>query len=544
MSEWWKEQVVYQIYPRSFKDGNGDGIGDIPGIISKLDYLDSLGVGVIWLSPVYKSPNRDNGYDISDYMDINPEYGTMEDMTQLIKEASEHGIRIIMDLVINHTSDRHEWFQKSRAGEVPYKDYYIWKPGKKNGGPPNNWTGFFAENCWEFDPERGEYYMHLFAKEQPDLNFRNPGVLEEVKTIMEFWLEKGVAGFRCDVINLIWKTSYKDGKKRLALTGREHYISQEGVHGILRTLRSGVLDKYDCFTVGETVFVTPAEARKLCGSDRGELDMVFSFEHMEADQFFIKWFPRKFNLRRFASAIVKWQKALEWNANYLENHDQPRSVSRFGNVEKYRESSAKMLAVLLFTLKGTPFIYQGQELGMTNYDFTDMGQIKDIEAKNLWEKAKGLHIPEWYRWKMIRRGCRDHARTPMQWDKTENAGFTSGSPWLAVNENYSDINAKSQLGKKNSVWSFYRDMLELRRKSKILKYGDFSPIAAKRGVFAYRRSIDKGSCTVILNFTKKVRKFKMKGSVILSNYGRNRYKGFLEPYEAVILKNTRDNGGK
>lgn len=294
MIKWWKERVVYQIYPRSFKDTNGDGIGDIQGIIRHLDELSDLGVGIIWLSPVYPSPNADYGYDISDYYDINPEYGTMADMELLIKEANKRDIRIIMDLVINHTSDEHAWFQQSRDKNSPYRDYYIWRPGK-NGKPPNNWTGFFAEDCWEYDDKSGEYYLHLFSKKQPDLNYNNPKVLEEVKNILRFWLDKGISGFRCDVINLLYKTSLKDGKKRLALTGSEHYISQEGTHEILRSLRCDVLDHYDCFTVGETVFVTPETAKDLCDAKRGELDMLFSFEHMEVDQFYVKWFKRKYD---------------------------------------------------------------------------------------------------------------------------------------------------------------------------------------------------------------------------------------------------------
>lgn len=535
MSEWWKEKVVYQIYPRSFKDTNGDGIGDIPGIISKLDYLKNLGIGIIWLSPVYQSPNKDNGYDISDYRKINPEYGTMDDMKELIYKADKLGIKIVMDLVINHTSDQHVWFQKSRRKEQPYKDYYIWQPGK-NGKPPNNWTGFFAEGCWEYDCQRKEYYLHLFAKAQPDLNFKNPLVIEEVKAIMKFWLDLGVSGFRCDVINLLWKSSLKDGKKRLALTGREYYISQEENHPILQSLAKEVLDQYDCFTVGETVFITPIEARKLCERKKRELDMIFAFEHMETDQFFIKWFPRKFKPHRFAKALVKWQKELKWNANYLENHDQPRSVSRFGDDVKYHEQSAKMLAVLLLTLRGTPFIYQGQEIGMTNFNFTDMNQIEDIESKNLWEKAKELHIPLWYRWKMIRRGARDHARTPMQWDNSKNAGFTQGEPWIAINNRYESINAKNQQDNPNSILNFYKKLIDFRAQNHVLLKGDFEPVKMLKGVFAYRRKLGNEKLIIALNFTSRQKKFTATGEIILSNYSKRKYNGFLNPYEAVIIK--------
>ena len=535
MADWWREKVVYQIYPRSFQDTNGDGIGDIAGIISHLDDLIDLGIGIIWLSPVYCSPNEDNGYDISDYRGINPEYGTMSDMDMLIMEAEKRDIKIIMDLVINHTSDQHEWFQRSRDINSEYRDYYFWRPGK-NGKLPNNWTSFFAEECWEYDEKSGEYYLHLFAKGQPDLNYHNPKVLEEIKDIMKFWLDKGIAGFRCDVINIIWKSSLDNGKKKIALTGSEHYISQEGNHDILRTLREDVLSDYDCFTVGETVMVTPKMARDLCNSDRGELDMVFSFEHMDTDQWFVKWFPRKFNPKRFFKTVVKWQNQLEWNANYFENHDQPRSVSRFGNDIQFHEKSAKMLAVMLLTLRGTPYIFQGQEIGMTNYPFSGLDEIEDIESHNLITLAKKLHIPGWYRKKMLMRGCRDHSRTPVQWDDSKNAGFTKGKPWLVINENHKSINMNMQKRNPDSIRSFYKKIITARSNSNILLEGGFEAVEIKKDTFIYKRKLNGKSITIALNFSKRFHTVEVKGKQILSNYDTDSFGGTLRPYEAVILE--------
>ena len=534
--QWWKEQVVYQIYPRSFRDSNGDGIGDIPGIISKLDVLSDLGVGVLWLSPVYCSPNEDNGYDISDYREINPEFGTMADMERLIAEAGKRNIRIVMDLVINHTSKEHAWFVKSRNKKSPYRDYYIWRPGKGKGKPPNNWSSFFAEDCWEFDAQNGEYYLHLFARGMPDLNYHNPRVIEEIKDILRYWLDKGVAGFRCDVINVIYKTSLEDGKEKLILTGSEHYISQPGCHEILRQLRREVLDHYDCFTVGETVFVTPQMGRDLCAPERRELDMIFSFEHMETDQIVVKWFKTRFRPQKFARVIAKWQQSLAWNANYLENHDQPRSVSRFGDNGRYWEKSAKLLATMLLTLRGTPFLYQGQEIGMTNFDYTSLEQIRDVESHNVYRLAKRLHFPQSYRWRMIQRTGRDNARTPMQWDNTKNAGFTAGMPWIGVNANYNRINMAAQMEDQDSVRSYYKRLIALRRSAPALLYGDFTPLVMGKRLFAYRRALEGTTYTVLLNFSKQTVRAAFAGKPVFSNYPIEEYGGSLRPYEAVILK--------
>lgn len=535
MSKWWQQRVVYQIYPRSFQDSNGDGIGDIPGIISRLDYLKDLGVGILWLSPVYPSPNADNGYDISDYQGIHPEYGTMADMECLIAEAEKRDIKIIMDLVINHTSDEHPWFVQSRDKNSPYRDYYIWKPG--NGSKaPNNWTSFFAEDCWELDEKSGEYYLHLFAKKQPDLNWRNPKVMQEIQNILRFWLDKGIAGFRCDVINILYKSSLSNGKKRFALTGCEHYLSQEGTHEILRTLRREVLSNYDCFTVGETVFVTPTQAHELCDESRQELNMIFSFEHMETDRWFVKWFRRKFSAERFGKTIAKWQNTLEWNANYFENHDQPRSVSRFGDDGTYWSQSAKLLCTLLLTLRGTPYIYQGQEIGMTNFDFTTMDQVMDVESHNIYRLAKRLRLPANYIWKMMQHCSRDNARTPMQWSAQTGAGFTAGTPWLGINKNHVRINAASQADDCASILHHYQRMIALRAGSDILISGNFTLLAATNTLFAYRRALDGRPLTILCNFAAKPTKANYPGNVLLSSACRSTYDGILQPYEAVILQ--------
>lgn len=534
--EWWKDTLVYQIYPRSFQDSNGDGIGDIPGIISRLDHLQELGAGAIWLSPVYPSPNDDNGYDISDYKNINPEYGTLEDMDRLILESKRRGIRVLMDLVINHTSTKHEWFEKSRRRIEPYTDYYYWAPAGPDGGLPNNWTGFFGEDCWQWDDVRGEYYLHLFARTQADLNYHCPQVLDEVKRILRFWLDRGVAGFRCDVINLLWKDSLADGEKRLALTGLEHYLSLEGTHNILRQLRK-VLDGYKAFTVGETVFVTPDMARDLCAPGRGELDLLFSFEHMETDQYFIKWLKRDFRAKRFFEALIKWQKELPWNAIYLENHDQPRSIPRFG-CDGYWRESGKLLATLLLTLRGTPFVYQGQEIGMVDFDFDGVDQLNDVESRNVNRILSAYHVPEGLKWRIISRTSRDNARTPMQWDDGPNAGFTTADrAWLRVNRNYHFINLADQESDPDSIWSWYKDLARLRREREVLRRGDFLWLEYTHKVFVYRRRLGAESVTVALNFSNRSARVGSRGSLLRSNYQREEFDGRLNPWEAVILEN-------
>lgn len=532
---WWKQKIIYQIYPMSFCDSNCDGIGDLPGIISRLDYLQRLGVGALWLSPVYPSPNKDNGYDISDYCEIHPNYGTLADMDRLIAEAKKRDIRIIMDLVINHTSDRHEWFQKSRRREEPYTDFYIWRKGEK-GKKPTNWGSFFGEDCWEYDKVRGEYYLHLFAKEQPDLNYHNEKVIAAIEDVMRFWLDRGVAGFRCDVINIIYKETIKNGRWRPALTGCEYYLSTPGCHRVLHRLNRDVLSRYDAFTVGETVFVTPKMADDLVNPQREELCTVFSFEHMETDCFKIKWFLRKFKPDRFFACLTKWQNALPWNTVYFENHDQPRSVSRYGNDAEYRDQSAKALATLLLTLRGTPFLYEGEEIGMTNFDFPDMEKVRDVESINIWNMGKRLHLPYGLRWRMIKTKSRDNARTPMQWDDSINGGFSAGMPWLSVNGNYPRINVKRQEDDPGSVLSYYRQLIAFRNGSRVLQEGDFTELYRKNGVYAYRRACDGEALTIVISLAEGERKNPASGEVVCSNYGRETAPARLAPYEALVLR--------
>jgi oligo-1,6-glucosidase len=535
---WWKERVVYQVYPRSFYDSNGDGMGDIKGIIAKLDYLKNLGIGIIWFSPLYKSPQKDNGYDISDYCDIHHEFGTMEDMELLLEEAQKRDIKVVMDLVINHTSDQHEWFQKSRERIEPYTDYYIWRDAK-NGKLPNNWTSFFGGKAWQYDEKRKQYYLHLFATEQPDLNYHNPAVLDEIKKIIKFWLDKGVSGFRCDVINILYKSSLENGKRQLVLKGLEHYLSQEGNHQILQELRRDVFDKYDCFTVGETVLVTPQIARDLCDPSRKELDMLFSFEHMEQDQFFIKWFKRKFQKKRFFETLTKWQKELHWNANYFENHDQLRSVSRFGDDKDFWYESATALATLLLSLKGTPFIYQGQEIGMTNFDYTSMDQIQDVESHNVYKLLRKVGWPKRALWNKIRRSSRDNVRTPMQWSDTENAGFTTGTPWLGVNKNYPTVNVQDQLFKDESIVSFYKKMISIRQQDNTLIYGDFKELVIHKNYFVFERSDTMNRYIIAINLSSKIIQESMLSEdleILINNYNKPFVGGQLQPYQAIILK--------
>lgn len=532
---WWKRKIIYQIYPMSFCDSNGDGIGDLPGIISRLDYLQRLGVGALWLSPVYPSPNKDNGYDISDYCEIHPNYGTLADMDRLIAEAKKRDIRIIMDLVINHTSDRHEWFQKSRRREEPYTDFYIWRKGEK-GKKPTNWGSFFGEDCWEYDEVRGEYYLHLFAKEQPDLNYHNEKVIAAIENVMRFWLDRGVAGFRCDVINIIYKEAIKNGRWRPALTGCEYYLSTPGCHRVLHRLNRDVLSRYDAFTVGETVFVTPKMADDLVNPQREELCTVFSFEHMETDCFKIKWFLRKFKPDRFFACLTKWQNALPWNTVYFENHDQPRSVSRYGNDAEYHDQSAKALATLLLTLRGTPFLYEGEEIGMTNFDFPDMEKVRDVESINIWNMGKRLHLSYGLRWRMIKTKSRDNARTPMQWDDSINGGFSTGTPWLSVNGNYPRINVKRQEDDPSSVLAYYRQLIAFRNGSRVLQEGDFTELYRKNGVYAYRRACDGEALTIVISLAQGERKNPASGEVVCSNYGRETAPARLAPYEALVLR--------
>lgn len=533
-----RDTVVYQIYPRSFCDTDGDGYGDIPGIISKLDYIASLGVNTIWLSPVYKSPDDDNGYDISDYKAIQPRFGTMEDFDTLIAEARSRGIDIIMDLVINHTSDEHEWFRRALAGEEKYKNYYIIKRGK-DGKIPNNWGNFFAECPWgKFGGEDSdEYYLHLFSKKQPDLNWRNPDVMAEIKDIMNFWLDKGVRGFRCDVINIIYKNTLDNGKPRFILAGQEHYLSTDGCHRILNELRRDCLEPHGAWAVGETVFVGLPEAHDLTDLERGELDMVFSFEHMECDQTVVKWFKKKLRPKKLMKIITKWQCGLDWNTVYFENHDQPRFISRFCDSKDFRAEASKLMAGLVMTLRGTPYVFEGQEIGMTNGDFNDLSEIADIESHNVYAMAKGLGIPKGMRWKMIKKTSRDNARTPMQWTAEEGAGFTSGTPWLKINGNHKLVNVESETKDERGVLSFWKRMIELRKTLPALLDGKFVPVYEGKSIYVFKRVCEGEELTAIFNMCGKAKKLPRSvnadGELVISNYERSQG---LMPFEFRLIR--------
>ena len=529
-----KDAIIYQIYPRSYRDIDGDGVGDLRGIIDSLDYIAELGANNIWLSPVYESPNDDNGYDISNYKAIQPQFGTMEDFDELVAEAKKRGIGIVMDLVINHTSDEHEWFKRALAGEEKYRNYYIIEKGK-NGKIPNNWGNFFAECPWaRFGDSEDEYYLHLFSKKQPDLNWRNPDVLEEVKDIMHFWLDRGVVGFRCDVINIIYKDTLSDGKKQLVLTGREHYLSTEGCHRILQTLRREVLEPYGAFAVGETVFVDVPRAKALCDGARGELDMIFYFEHMEVDQVFVKWFKTQLKPKKLMQTLTKWQNALEWNACYFENHDQPRFISRFKDLGEFRAEASRMVAGLLMTLRGTPFVFEGQEIGMVNGDFADLSEVEDIESHNIYAMAKGLGIPKGIRWKMIQRTSRDNARTPMQWSSDKNAGFSSGKPWLKINGNYGEVNVEAEKGREDGVLSFWKKMIKMRKENDVLGEGSFKVLYEGKQIYAFERGLGGKKLISVSNMTGKSAKLPKSlqnyKNLVVSSYGESA-EGEMRPFE-------------
>ena len=555
--KWWKESVVYQIYPRSFYDSNGDGIGDLNGITEKLDYLKELGVDVIWLSPVYQSPNDDNGYDISDYRTIMKEFGTMEDYDRMLDEAHKRGIRIVMDLVVNHTSDEHKWFIESRKSkDNPYRDYYIWRPAK-DGKEPNNWGSCFSGSAWEYDNTTDMYFLHLFSRKQPDLNWDNPKVRREVYDMMNWWLDKGVDGFRMDVISLISKDqTFPDGKPGInGYASFNEPANGPHVHEYLQEMRREVLDGRETLTVGECSGVTLDEAKKYARSDGKELNMVFQFEHMDVDADGTnKWSDKKMDLRDLKKILTKWQKGLDtiaWNSLFWENHDQPRSVSRFGNDGEYRELSAKMLATCLHMMQGTPYIYQGEELGMTNVPFEDISDFRDLDSINAWHELVGQGVfTEDEMMKYLRYKSRDNARTPFQWDDTENAGFTTGSPWIMVNPNYKEINAKDQLEREDSVFRYYQKLIRLRKEHEIIVYGSYDLVLPEdRELYVYTRTLKNEKLLIICNFYGNTRIFALPGGwtketskLLIGNYGDllyardNRNTVFIRPYEALVLK--------
>lgn len=504
----WKEAVVYQIYPRSFKDSNGDGIGDIRGIIEKLDYLKELGVDVVWLSPVYQSPNDDNGYDISDYRAIMDEFGTMADWEALRDGLHERGMKLMMDLVVNHTSDEHAWFVASRSSkDNPYRDYYIWRPGKEDGREPNNWLSFFSGSAWAYDEKTGEYYLHLFSRKQPDLNWENPKVRQEVYDMMRWWLDRGVDGFRMDVINCISKAEgLPDAGNERYAWGGEYFMDGPRVHEFLQEMNREVLSRYDVMTVGEMPGVTVEEARKYTDPRRKELNMVFQFEHVGLDAGpGGKWDVRPWDFVELKRTLNKWQTGLQgvgWNSLYMSNHDQPRMVSRFGDDGKYRKESAKMLATLLHTMQGTPYIYQGEEIGMTNVRFDSIDDYRDIETLNMYrEKVLDQGEDPGKVMESIYYIGRDNARTPMQWDDSAQAGFTTGEPWIGVNPNYKEINVKQALADPDSIFHYYRKLIALRKQNEIMVYGEFVPLLEDHPqIYAYLRVLDKERWLILLNF--------------------------------------------
>jgi oligo-1,6-glucosidase len=559
--KWWKESVVYQIYPRSFRDGNGDGIGDLRGIIQKLDYLKDLGVSVVWLSPVYKSPNDDNGYDISDYQDIMDEFGTLADWEELLAGLHERGIKLVMDLVVNHTSDEHPWFIEARKSkDNPYRDYYIWRPGQ-DGREPNNWASFFSGSAWQYDAATGEYYLHLFSRKQPDLNWENPKVRQEVYKMMHWWLRKGIDGFRMDVINMISKVPGLPDAPVVA-NGRYQFGGQYFINGprlleFLQEMKQEVLSKYDIITVGETPMTTTKHGVDITHEETGPLNMLFQFEHMELDMepHGSKWDHKSLDLLDLKRVMSRWQKDLQgkgWNSLYLSNHDQPRALSRFGDDGQYRVESAKMLATFLHTLQGTPYVYQGEEIGMTNVKFDSIADYRDIETLNMHREFVGEKGADpQVVMAAIHAKSRDNARTPMQWDGTENAGFSSGTPWIKVNPNYKEINAKQALSDSNSIFSYYQKLIQLRKDNPIIVYGTYDLILdAHTEIYAFIRALQDERLLVILNFTRNAPVFSLPGSIpysdkelLISNYAVDSAKDIrsltLRPFEARVYRLKR-----
>jgi oligo-1,6-glucosidase len=555
---WWKESVVYQIYPRSFCDGNGDGIGDLRGIIQKLDYLKELGINVVWLSPVYTSPNDDNGYDISNYRDIMEEFGTLADWEEMLAEMHRRGIKLLMDLVVNHTSDEHPWFVEARKSkDNPYRDYYIWRPGK-DGREPNNWESFFSGSAWQYDAATEEYYLHLFSKKQPDLNWENPKVREDVFAMMHWWLRKGIDGFRMDVINMISKVpglpdapAVTDARYQF---GGSYFMNGPRLLEFLQEMKQKVLSKYDILTVGETPGVTTEHGVDITREGTGPLNMLFQFEHVELDKDpnASKWDFKALDLLDLKRVMTRWQKDLEdkgWNSLYLSNHDQPRALSRFGDDGQYRVESAKMLATFLHMLQGTPYVYQGEEIGMTNVKFTSIADYRDIETLNMYKEfVEGKGADPQVVLAKIHAKSRDNARTPVQWDESENAGFTSGTPWIRVNPNHTAINAKQALADPNSIFHYYQKLIWLRKDNPIIVYGRYDLILdANEEVYAFTRTLQDDRLLVALNFTKNTPVLTLPTSIsfsdkelLISNYAVDPAEDIglltLRPFEARVYR--------
>jgi glucan 1,6-alpha-glucosidase len=537
--KWWQTAVVYQVYPRSFQDSDGDGIGDLKGITRRLDYLEKLGITAIWLSPVYKSPNDDNGYDISDYQDIMTEFGTMDDMDELIEQADQRNIKIIMDLVVNHTSDEHKWFIESRKSkDNPYRDYYIWRD-PVNGEVPNSLKSTFSGSAWEYEEETGQYYLHLFSKKQPDLNWENEKVRQEVWDMMNFWLEKGVGGFRMDVIDLVGK-----------IPDEEILGNGPKLHEYLQDMNRETFGKYDVLTVGETWGATPEIAKLYSDPKRNELSMVFQFEHISLDQQpgKEKWDYKPLEVNELKQVLSKWQTALGnegWNSLFWNNHDLPRIVSRWGNDTTYRVESAKMFAILLHLMKGTPYIYQGEEIGMTNYPVNDISEVEDIESVNMYHERLANGYKKEDIIASINFKGRDNARTPIQWDRTENAGFTTGIPWLHVNPNYQEINVAANLEDPKSIFYCYQKLIQLRKDNPIIVWGEYELVTdTSEQVFMYLRKYEGETWAVVANFGEQKKTLHLEhlgqsNEVIISNYERfsvDFQQLELKPYEAFAVK--------
>lgn len=551
--KWWKNAVVYQIYPRSFKDSNGDGIGDLEGIYEKLDYLAELGIDVIWMSPVYKSPNDDNGYDISDYQDIMDDFGTMDDFDRVLKKAHSLNIKIMMDLVVNHTSDEHKWFIESKKSkDNPYHDYYMWADPDKNGNPPNRWESCFSGSAWEYVESVGQFYLHSFSRKQPDLNWDNPKVREEVFKMMTWWCDKGIDGFRMDVISMISKyPGLPDGPENG--NGYTGNTSCDGpnIHKYLREMNEKVLSKYRLITVGECPGVNAEQAKKYANIDGSELDMIFQFEHVSGSALkpchHGKWDGEAMTMPELRANFTKWQKDLEgcaWNSLFLSNHDQPRCVSRFGNdSEQYRELSAKMLATMTHFQKGTPYVYQGEELGMTNAYMENIADYRDIESLNAYkELTTKENIPAKTVMGYIKAVGRDNARTPMQWDASENGGFTSGTPWLQVNKNYKTINAAAQVNDPDSVFAYYKKLIALRHTNEVMVNGVYDVLIPDHPqIYAYTRTLGDKQLLVLCNDSEKEvgvpteieEKIAGAQGILIQNY-KDVKAGVLRPYEAVV----------
>lgn len=558
---WWKQSVVYQIYPRSFCDSDGDGIGDLRGITGRLDYLVELGVDVVWLSPVYKSPNDDNGYDISDYRDIMEEFGTLADWEELLAEMHARGIRMVMDLVVNHTSDEHAWFVESRKSrDNPYRDYYIWRPGKPDGAEPNNWESCFSGSAWQYDDATGEYYLHLFSRKQPDLNWENPKVRREIYDMMLWWLDKGIDGFRMDVITFISKAPglpdapvTADGPYQW---GGQHFVQGPRLMEFLGEMRREVLSKRDIITVGEAPMATTEHAVDLTHAETGPLNMLFQFEHMDLDRepgsLTGKWGLKPMELLDLKRVMGRWQRELDakgWNSLYLSNHDQPRPVSRFGDDGEHRVRSAKLLATFLHMLQGTPYVYQGEEIGMTNVRFPSIDDYRDIETLNMYRQEvveRGIE-PERVMAAIHAKG-RDNARTPMQWNDGPNAGFTTGKPWIGVNPNYREINVARAMADPDSVFHYYRKLIRLRKEQPVIVHGRYEPILEEhRQIYAFLRVAGDQRLLVILNFTPSWPEFMRPedlawsdAGLLIANYpvdvGQDIRHFTLRPWEARVYR--------